>query len=229
MNYYQLRICLCFVLWTGLSLSLKAQEIPSRSSLAVVGNAEISIVPDMIYLNLALQEYMEGSEIVEIQTLESDLIQRLEKMGIPPENLQLENLSAFQSSFDYPNPKVFVAKTYSVLLNHFDQVDQLRKDLQNLGLTSFNLSYYSHSQMDSLMAQLKKMAWEDALKQAKSLSQLSQQKLGNVISIDDYNTFRRHVPATYTEPAVATGVSSQASIRKAIFLNYSLRAIFEIE
>ncbi len=205
-----------------------AQEIPSRTSLAVVGNAELSIVPDMIYVNLTLQEYLEGNEKVDIQSLESDLIERLNSMDIPPEHLQLENLSAFQTSFDYPNPKVFVAKTYSLLLNRFEQFAPLRADLQDLGLTSLNLSYYSHSQMDSLNTHLRKLAWQNALEQAESLSLLSQQKLGKLLSIDDYNTFRRNIPATFSEPAASSGVSSKSAIRKAILLNYSLRAIFEI-
>ena len=58
-------------------------------------SAEIEITPDEIYVEIQLQEYKDGSKKVQLNTLESQLVKGVVKVGIGEENLTVSNVSGY--------------------------------------------------------------------------------------------------------------------------------------
>lgn len=94
--------CLVF-----LTFGLYAQTVDLRRKIEVNGSAETEVTPDIIYVAISLREYMENKKKVNIDDLERQLQSAVLKSGIPKENFMINNISAYNYSWDRKRILIF--------------------------------------------------------------------------------------------------------------------------
>jgi len=78
----------------------------------VVGNSEMEIVPNEIYISFTLKERMDGKNKITIETQEKELKKELQKAGFDLANLSLSDASAGFVPVKRKKQEVLTAKNY---------------------------------------------------------------------------------------------------------------------
>jgi uncharacterized protein len=186
-------------LLAGLGLMISsfsyAQQIdnkPPVKKIEVTGSAEVEIVPDEIYLDIALREYKNKTSKVEISVLEKQLQKAVQEAGIPAENLSIANV--FGSNYDQwwskkkKDPDFMARKQYRLKLNKLDKVNVILGAVNDEGIESVTISSYTHSKMEEYRKQVKTKALQAAKEKANYMLEAIGDKIGGVLEVQEINT-----------------------------------------
>ncbi|WP_419788656.1 SIMPL domain-containing protein [Mucilaginibacter sp. SP1R1] len=76
-----------------------AQTVDMRRKIEVTGIAEQEVTPDIIYVSISLQEYMNGKNRVTIDVLENQLEKGVKDAGIAKEDFTMSNVSGWNDNY----------------------------------------------------------------------------------------------------------------------------------
>ncbi|MGD1959871.1 MAG: SIMPL domain-containing protein, partial [Fulvivirga sp.] len=139
-------------------------------SIEVQGKAERTVIPDEIYLSIALKEYKSGNVRVDMNKLEANLINALKKMKIDRANLTIDNIYGYNWNWRKKKADEYLAtKRFRLKLNDVKMVNDLIEKLDQKGLNSISVAKISHSQIDDIRLGLKAEALKNAKEKAKYL------------------------------------------------------------
>lgn len=202
-------------------------------SIEVQGKAERTVIPDEIYLSIALKEYKSGNVRVDMNKLEANLINALKKMKIDRENLTIDNIYGYNWNWRKKKADEYLAtKRFRLKLNDVKMVNDLIEKLDQKGLNSISVAKISHSQIDDIRLGLKAEALKNAKEKAKYLLDAIDETLGSAIEIQEVNYgYESPIYARGRTFDAAESVSNYKSELefKSIDIKAEFRVVFEIK
>jgi len=216
-----------------ITISAFAQNVDLRRKIEVTGTAEQSVTPDIINVSISLQEYMDGKTKVTIDQLEQQLENAVKDAGIPKEDFTINNISAWNNTYQKKKTPDFLAsKQYSIKFHDLDRFNVILSAIDPKGIQSTNIDSYDYSKIDQLKDQLKVKALLSAKDKAAYLLAAIGDKLGDAINITeaDNSNFPQPAARMLFKSAVSNGADVQPSDIdfKQIKLSFTIDAIFEI-
>ncbi|MEQ9468899.1 MAG: SIMPL domain-containing protein [Ekhidna sp.] len=222
-----------FILLMALSLAALGQTENARiRSIEVKGSSEIEITPDEIFVRITLKEYKNGGSKEDLNSLESGLVKAIKKLGIPAENLTVENLYGYnwdwrkRKADDFLGSKSFILKV-SDLKKMNDLVDLLDPE----GLNNMNIQSYSHSNIEDYRRQVKIGAMKAGKEKATYLLESVDAKLGKILEVQEID-YGYQGPMMRSNMALmaedAGGYQSEVEFMQ-IKVRAEMRVVFEIE
>jgi uncharacterized protein len=209
-----------------------AQTTDLRRKIEVTGSAEQEVTPDIIYVSIALKEYMNGKNKVEIGTLEKQLQKAVTEAGITKEDFTINNISSYNYIINKKkNPDFLASKQYLVKVRDLNAINTILSKVDDKGIQSTGISNYEYSKQAELRRELKIKALQAAREKATYLLTSINEKLGGAIDIQeiDNEPMGRPVYANMAFKSMAADGAEQADIDfKKIKLSYQVRAVFEI-
>ncbi len=210
-----------------------AQNVDLRRKIEVSGTAEQEVTPDIIYVSISLQEYMDGKNKVTIDKLENQLESAVKAAGIAKEDFTINNIAAYDNIYEKKKDPGFLAsKQYLIKLSDLNKFNQLLSGVDAKGIQSTNISSYDYSKIDQLKNELKLKALLAAKEKASFLLAGINEKLGDAISITEVDN-----GGGYAAPRVAMFKSAMNANTtpevsdidfKKIKLSFQINAVFEI-
>lgn len=210
-----------------------AQTVDLRRKIEVSGTAEQEVTPDIINVSISLQEYADGKNKVTIDQLENQLETAVKSAGVPKEDFTINNLSAYNNTYQKKkNPDFLASKQYLIRLHDLNKYNQILSGIDPKGIQSTNIDSYDYSKIDELKNQLKLKALLAAKQKAAFLLNGIDEKLGDAISITEIDN-GSSMPAPrvmFRAAAMSTNQAPQESDIdfKKIKLSFQINAVFEI-
>jgi uncharacterized protein len=224
------------ILLAGLSISMFAQTVDTRRKIDVVGNAEIEIVPDIIYVGISLQEYFNGNKkAADINELEKQLQNAVIKAGIPKENLVVNNVSSYNNIWEKKkNPNFVASKQYRLKLTDISKFNEVIAPIDPKAIRYTNVESYEHSKIVELKKDLRKKALQAAKEKATYLAETLDDKVGDALEINVIDTDNNPMPPVYANTMMRYKGEEAADAAPAdisfhtIKLNAQVRVVFQL-
>jgi uncharacterized protein YggE len=223
-------LLISFIIISG---STFAQTVDLRRKIEVTGIAEQSVTPDIINVSISLQEYMNGKTRVTIDQLEQQLETAVKDAGIPKEDFTVNNISAWNNSYQKKKaPDFLSSKQYNIKFHDLDRFNVILSEIDPKGVQSTNIDSYDYSKMDQLKNELKLKALLDAKNKAGYLLNGIGDKLGDALNITVNENSNFPQPRTMTlfkaQNSDINQVADSDIDFKQIKLSFTVDAIFEI-
>lgn len=209
------------------------QNKPDRKKIEVNGTAEIEVIPDEIYLRIALKEYKDGSRKVTINQLEEQLVRAVSRIDLPKKNLTVDNIYGYNWNWKKKKSEEFLAtKSFKLKLDNVKKINELIDLLDAEGINSMGVAEVSHSQLEKYKRDLRVEALKNAKAKASYMLDALGEKLGGAIEIQEVDRgqpmpmYRAEVMYA-TKTADADGYQSDLEFKN-ITLKTEVRAVFEI-
>ena len=224
------------IILTGLAVPMFAQMLDTRRKIEVTGNAEMEIVPDIIYVTISLQEYFNGNKkAADINELEKQLQNAVIKAGIPKENLMVNNVSSYNNVWEKKkNPNFVASKQYRLKLTDISKFNEIIAPIDPKAIKFTNVESYEHSKITELKKDLRKKALQAAREKATYLAESLDDKVGDALEINvidnDNNPMPPYANAMMRYNAAdAAAEAAPADISfNTIKLNAQVRVVFQL-
>jgi uncharacterized protein YggE len=218
------------------SYSTFAQNyVDLRRKIEVVGIADQEVTPDIINVTISLQEYINGKTKVTIEQLENQLEGAIRDAGIPKEDFTINNLSAYNNTYQKKkNPDFLVSKQYGIKFHDLNKYNQILSQVDPKGIQNTYIDSYDYSKIDQLKNELKLKALLSARNKAGYLLQGIGETLYRVLNITESDNSNYPQPRQVMFKTMATsdvrGVPAESDIDvKKIKLSFQVNAVFEIK
>jgi uncharacterized protein YggE len=227
--------CFFLFLLLGMVLSTKAQTTDLRRKIEVSGTAELEVTPDIIYIGISLREYMDGKKKMEIEELERQLQTAVIKAGIPKENFTINNISAYNYTWDRKkNPDFLASKQYRIKVTDLNKWNQILNSVNSRGVQYSNIDGYDHSRIEEFKKDLKIKALKNARDKAVYLAEAIGEKVGFALEINETGNEYYPQPMLRANMLLKTDAAMEAEPMpdidfKKIKLQAQIRAVFELK
>ncbi len=227
--------CFFLFLLLGMVLSTKAQTTDLRRKIEVSGTAELEVTPDIIYIGISLREYMDGKKKMEIEELERQLQTAVIKAGIPKENFTINNISAYNYTWDRKkNPDFLASKQYRIKVTDLNKWNQILNSVNSRGVQYSNIDGYDHSRIEEFKKDLKIKALKNAREKAVYLAEAIGEKVGFALEINETGNEYYPQPMLRANMLLKTDAAVEAEPMpdidfKKIKLQAQIRAVFELK
>ena len=211
------------------------QADPLVKKIEVTGKAEMEIIPDEIFIRIALKEYKDGSKKVAMDKLEAQLVKAVNQLNIPESNLSVDNI--YGNNWDYRKKKsdeFLATKSFRLKVSDVKMMNNLIDKLDAEGVNNISVAEVSHSKIEEYTKQLRLEALKAAKTKAEYLLEGIGEKLGSALEI---NEISHGSPMPYANRAVSNTMYSMSESEdyssdmdfKTISLEAQIRAVFEIK
>jgi len=190
--FFMKRIILVLIIACSIKTTTAQQPTfannPYPKTISVSGSAEMEVIPDEIFVNIVLTEYIKkGEPKKDIETIKSEFLASCKAAGIPD---SLVSIVAYSGNSDY----YFIRKkkkavdllaniTYQVKFKSSKLMDDLVEKLDDNTTQSFQIVNVSHSRIMEFRRQLKIKAVQAAKEKGTYLTEAVGEKLGEAITI----------------------------------------------
>ncbi len=217
----------------------KAQinEHDIKPYIEVVGNGEMEIVPNEIYISFILKERMDGKNKITIESQETELKKQLQKAGFNLDKLSLADASSGFVTVKRKKQEVLTAKNYILKVATTTEVAAVFDVLDSVEALNADISRVAHSEIEKYRKEVKIMAVKAAKEKAGYLLEAIDESVGKPLMIQERETYDDIMPvANYRMKTMAVMADSEMvpeelpelSFQK-IKLKYSVFARFEIK
>ena len=207
-------------------------QTDNRKKIEVSGRADMEVVPDIIYLHIVLKEYKSGSKTISLNTLEEGLVKAINQLGIPKENLSVDNIYGYNWDWRKKKADDFLAsKSFKLKLSDVKLINNLIEKLDAEGVNSMNVGEVSHTKIDEYKMQLKIEALKQAKSKAKALLASIDEEIGGALDIQEMSYNNQPMYARNTmmmEAKMDSGYQSEVEFKN-ITISAEVRAVFEIK
>jgi uncharacterized protein YggE len=187
----KLSVFVLAILMIAVFPQLQAQEKSENRNLrtiSVTGVAEKEIEPDIIYFTISLKEFQlkTGSKF-QMNELENQLINSVEKAGIEKENLTVENVYGYNYSWDKKteNKDFMARKQFQLRLSDAKKLNMILSNIDSKAIEYARVSQYTHSRLQELNQELQVEAVKIAKAKAEALLKPLDEKLGKLIELSE--------------------------------------------
>ncbi|MBQ1952285.1 MAG: SIMPL domain-containing protein [Alistipes sp.] len=167
------------------ALSVSAQQAETFPSyIEVNGVAEKEIAPNEIYLSITINE-RDSKGKISIDEQQRDMVAVLKKLGVKPAE-QLKMLDLTSSYFKRGN--ALAKAQYELKLSSAVEVARVWRALDELGISQVIVQKVSHTDIETLKAEVRADAMRAARDNARALAEAIDQKAGKCFWIADYSS-----------------------------------------
>jgi uncharacterized protein YggE len=185
------------VLSSCASGSASAQSVPNAPvrTLAVAGQGKAYLTPDVAYINIGV--HTEGSDVAEAlsnNTAQANKVSAaLKAMGIDAKDIQTTNFNIYPQQQFGPNGEVLSSKYMVdngvyVTVRDLSQLGALLDAAVKAGANQINGIQFDSSQKEKAITDARKAAIANARSQADEMAQATGVKLGDVQTINAFNS-----------------------------------------
>lgn len=174
-----------------IATDLKSQnksENKNIRTISVTGVAEKEVQPDIIYFTISLKEYqLKTGSKYEMNELENQLVNSIEKAGIDKENLTVENVYGYNYSWNKKteNKDFMARKQFQLKLSDAKKLNTVLSKIDPKAIEYVRVSQYTHSRLQELNQELQVEAVKNAKSKAEALLKPLDEKVGKVIELNE--------------------------------------------
>ena len=167
------------------ALSVSAQQAETFPSyIEVNGVAEREVAPNEIYLSIMINE-RDSKGKISIDEQQRDMVAVLKKLGVKPAE-QLKMLDLTSSYFKRGN--ALAKAQHELKLTSAVEVARVWRALDELGISQVTVQKVSHTDIETLKAEVRADAMRAARDNARALAEAIDQKAGKCFWIADYSS-----------------------------------------
>jgi uncharacterized protein YggE len=182
-------------------LGAQVQEPPY---IEVQARAEKEVVPDQIYVMIALFEIQDGRKSIKLAEQESKLKNIVKSLGLPLSNLSLYNAQANYGNINMWGKKdVIDRKYYSLKVSNAETIGKLYEELNKIYINEAYIYKSEYSQKDSLLQDLRIEAMRKAKNQANVMTRAIGSKVGKPLIIREQ---QEYYPVAYENAMMTKGL-----------------------
>ncbi len=182
-------------------LGAQVQEPPY---IEVQARAEKEVVPDQIYVMIALFEIQDGRKSIKLAEQESKLKNIVKGLGLPLSNLSLYNAQANYGNINNWGKKdVIDRKYYSLKVSNAETIGKLYEELNKIYINEAYIYKSEYSQKDSLLQDLRIEAMRKAKNQANVMTRAIGSKVGKPLIIREQ---QEYYPVAYENAMMTKGL-----------------------
>jgi len=193
-----------------LPLMAMSQEVTQGKEtpyIEVVGNGEMEIIPDQIYISFTLKERMDGKTKILIEDQEKEMKKKLMKLNIDLKDLQLADASSDYIRIKRKKNDVIASKDYILKVSSTGTLAQVFEVLDELDAFNAGIQRVDHSDIKKFRQEVKMMAVKDAKEKAGYLLSAIGETVGKPLFIQERESFDEFQP-----------------MRKAVMMNMAMDA-----
>jgi uncharacterized protein YggE len=164
---------------------------PSQRTINVTGTGKVTLTPDIVYVSIGVHtEGDDAAKAVATNTTQSQkVVDALETFDIDPKDIQTTNFSIYpQQIYDNegkPQGITYVVdNTVYVTLRDITKLGELLDAVVTAGANSINSIQFDVADREAALSEARKLAVENAQKQAEELATAAGVNLGQVLSIN---------------------------------------------
>lgn len=173
----------------------------------VVGNGEMEIIPDQIYISFTLKERMDGKTKILIEDQEKEMKKKLIKLNIDLKELQLADASSDYIKIKRKKNDVIASNDYILKISSTGTLAQVFEVLDELDAFNAEIQRVDHSDIKKFRQEVKMMAVKDAKEKAGYLLSAIGETVGKPLFIQERESFDEFQP-----------------MRKAVMMNMAMDA-----
>ena len=182
-------------------LGAQVQEPPY---IEVQARAEKEVVPDQIYVMIALFEIQDGRKSIKLAEQESKLKSIVKSLGLPLSNLSLYNAQANYGNINmWGKKEVIDRKYYSLKVSNAETIGKLYEELNRIYINEAYIYKSEYSQKDSLLQDLRIEAMRKAKNQANVMTRAVGSKVGKPLIIREQ---QEYYPVAYENAMMTKGL-----------------------
>jgi uncharacterized protein YggE len=182
-------------------LGAQVQEPPY---IEVQARAEKEVVPDQIYVMIALFEIQDGRKSIKLAEQESKLKNIVKSLGLPLSNLSLYNAQANYGNINmWGKKEVIDRKYYSLKVSNAETIGKLYEELNKIYINEAYIYKSEYSQKDSLLQDLRIEAMRKAKNQANVMTRAIGSKVGKPLIIREQ---QEYYPVAYENAMMTKGL-----------------------
>lgn len=182
-------------------LCAQVQEPPY---IEIQARAEKEVVPDQIYVMIALFEIQDGRKSIKLAEQESKLKSIVKSLGLPLSNLSLYNAQANYGNINmWGKKEVIDRKYYSLKVSNAETIGKLYEELNKIYINEAYIYKSEYSQKDSLLQDLRIEAMRKAKNQADVMTRAVGSKVGKPLIIREQ---QEYYPVAYENAMMTKGL-----------------------
>jgi len=187
------RLLLAATLFAALSANAQFDEKkPQPPFIEVTGTAEKEVVPDIIYISIALVDKIEGKATYSIDEQEAKLKSALKSIGIDLSNLTLANASSDIIFKKNKEKGTVQRKQYMLKVSTAAEVNKVFEALYNNNIKEADIIKVDYSKMDALRKEVRIAAVKAAKDKAIYLLEAIGEQPGKPLEITEQtNSYSR--------------------------------------
>jgi uncharacterized protein YggE len=223
----QTSFVLSVVLLAGLTLAacgpttVVANPAPPQRVLNVTGSGMVNLTPDVAYINIGVHTDMPtASQSVDANSTQTQqVIGALTKFGVDPKDIRTTSFSIYPNTQYDPQTNQKLRTTYVVDNSVYVTVHQIAKlgDLLDAtvaaGANSINSIQFDVDDKTAAIKQARDAAVKDAQTQAEELAAAAGVKLGDIQSVDFYNSIPTPIVNAYGKGGGGGGAEASVPIQ----------------
>jgi len=194
-----------------LAMSQEVVQGKETPYIEVVGNGEMEIIPDQIYISFTLKERFDGKKKIEIEDQEKELKKRLMKLEIDLADLQLADANSDFIKIKRKKNEVIASKDYllkvsstGTLAKVFDLLDEI--DAFNAGIQRVD-----HSNIAKFRKDVKILAVQAAKEKATYLLAGIGETVGKPLFIQERESYDEFQPLMRKAGMVNMAMDAEAA------------------
>lgn len=159
-----------------------AQEMADH--IQVVGEAEMEVVPDQIFVMVHMVERFDGRDKYSIEDQEQALMKALKEGGLDPESFELSGSRASYVKIPWKTRKdVMATADYEILVANAEEAALIFEAVDSLQIQSCYISQIDHSQRSELERDVRINAMKEAGNRATYMLEAVGQKRGKLMHV----------------------------------------------
>jgi uncharacterized protein YggE len=179
------------VLLTALPMLCSAQAAQKnfidQNYIEVTGQAEMKVLPDLIYLSIRLDE-RDAKTRGPLEQTERKMIDKLKEIGIDvARDFAVRDLASNFRYYLMTKGSVDLSKQYTLIVHSGKQAMQAIVELEKLGISNIDLDRMDHTKIHEYREQVKVEALKAAHQKAKAMVNAIQQNIGRAIYVEELN------------------------------------------
>jgi len=216
------------------------KEIPK---ITVTGSAEMEVVPDEIYMNFTLKEYLDASKKkVKLETVKTEFLQLCKSSGVVDSNISISSYTG-NENYDYywymrrkREPDFMGTISYIVKVSSTEKLNKIVAGLNEDAIENFYISKTSSSKIEELRKEVKTKALIAGKTKAEYLAKSIGEDVGEALLIQevdqsygyDYANENNMKVMEQTTPDETSYKSTSPSFQK-IKLRYEMKVEFKLK
>jgi uncharacterized protein YggE len=177
-------------------LAMSQENVPGKETpyIEVVGNGEMEVVPDQIYISFTLKERFEGKTKIGLEDQEKEMKKRLVKLGIDLKDLQLADANSDFIKIKRKKPDVIASKDYILMVSTTGTLSKVFEMLDEINAFNAGIQRVDHSNIKEFRKQVKMQAVQEAKEKAGYLLSAIGESVGKPLFIQERESYDEFQP-----------------------------------
>lgn len=205
---------------TALNAQSGEKNFIDKPYMEVTGKTEMEIIPDEIYLNIAINEKDNKGKVVLAQA-EKNMISKLKEIGIDTKkDLSVKDMSSNFKNYWIKSSEIMTSKEYQLMVGTAQTAGKVMQELEKIGISNVSIEKVDHSKIEQFRREVKIKAVKDAKEKASDMALAIGQTAGKAIHIQEIE---------YNNYPMFKGRAAGMTVKTAALLESNEDAVPEIE